>query len=243
VSPALTSKTLPIYKWANRTSDQKFQIGNVDNFAFNGAGSANAYRTYNGGMFVLTRAYANRWQAQVSYVYSETKGTVTNGSSSGVNSSQFQTPNTIVTPNSEGLVGFDRTHELKVFGGYQIPVIDVAANVYYRYLSGLPWTPFQRVSSSTFNWTGSIDMLLEPRGSRRNEAQQLIDLRLEKVFNVGDNRFGLYVDGENLFNAGFKTAVQTRNPSATISGTSVPLGGVTAVTAPRQFTFGGRWSF
>ena len=242
VKPPLTSKTLEIYRWANRTSDQKFQIGNVDDFDYVGAPNANAYRTYNGAMFVLTRSYFNRWQAQVSYVYSKTNGTVTNGGFSGISSSQFQTPNTILV-NSEGLVGFDRTHELKVFGGYQIPKIEVSANAYYRALSGTPWTPFQRVSAATFNWTSSIDLLLEPRGSRRTETQQLFDLRLEKVFNAGGNRFGIYMDAENLFNAGFETSVQTRNPSAVIGGATVLLGDVTAITVPRQITFGGRWSF
>jgi hypothetical protein len=238
----LTNQQMTIYRWANRTSDQKFEIGNVDNFAYSGAPAANAYRTYNGGMFVLSRAYANRWQAQVSYVYSETNGTVTNGAFSGITSSQFQTPN-LALVNADGLVGFDRKHELKVFAGYQIPKVEVSVNAYYRALSGTPWTPFQRVSSGTFNWTSSIDLLLEPRGSRRTESQQLIDLRLEKVVNVNGNRLGLYVDAENLFNTGFQTAVQTRNPSVSISGTSVLLGGVTAITSPRQFTFGGRWSF
>lgn len=238
----LTSQATTIYRWANRTSNQKFLITNVDDYAFAGAPAADAYRTYNGGMFVLTRAYQNRWQAQVSYVYSKTKGTVTNGAFSGITSSQFQTPN-LALINSDGLVGFDRTHEIKVFAGYQIPKLEISANAYYRYLSGTPWTPFQRVSGSTFNWTGSIDLLLEPRGSRRIEDQQLLDIRFEKVFQVGTNRLGLYLDAENLLNAGFMTGVQTRNPSATISGTSVPLGGVTAITAPRQLTFGGRWSF
>jgi hypothetical protein len=175
-------------------------------------------------------------------VDSESNGTVTNGAFSGITSSQFQTPN-LALVNADGLVGFDRKHELKVFAGYQIPKVEVSVNAYYRALSGTPWTPFQRVSSGTFNWTSSIDLLLEPRGSRRTESQQLIDLRLEKVVNVNGNRLGLYVDAENLFNTGFQTAVQTRNPSVSISGTSVLLGGVTAITSPRQFTFGGRWSF
>ena len=239
----LNGKTETIYRWANRgLIEQKYQIGNVDNFAYNGAPAANAYRTYNGGMFVLTRGYANRWQAQISYVYSETNGTVTNGTTSGISSSQFQTPN-LALVNSDGLVGNDRKHEFKAFAGYQIPKVEVAANIYYRIVSGTPWTPFQRVPSATFNWTGTIDLFLEPRGSRRIEKAQLLDLRLEKVINVGENRFGLYFDAENLLNSGFKTGVQTRNPSASISGVAVPLGGVSTITAPRQITLGGRWSF
>jgi hypothetical protein len=241
-SNPLSGQPLTIYRWANRTSDQKFFISNVDNFAFNGAPAANAYRTYNGAMFVLTRAYANRWQAQVSYVYSQTNGTVTNGSFSGISSSQFQTPNGILV-NADGPVGNDRPHEFKVFAGYQVPIVEVSANVYYRRLSGAAYTAFQRVSSSTFNWTGSIDLNVEPRGMRRGETSQVLDLRLEKVFSVRGNRLGLYLDAENLFNSGYITAYQTRYPSVSISGTNVPLGGPTAVMAPRQLTFGGRWSF
>lgn len=240
----LNGEATTIYRWTNRTpsSAQRFLITNVDNFAYNGAPPANAYRTYNGAMFVLTRGYANRWQAQVSYVYSKTKGTVTNGAFSGITSNQFHTPN-LALVNADGLVGFDRTHEFKVFAGYTIPRLEISANAYYRYLSGLPWSPFQVVGSSTFNWTNSISLPLEPRGNRRMENQQLMDLRLEKMVGIGANRFGLYLDAENLFNAGFMTGVQARNPSATIAGTAVPLGGFTSITAPRQLTFGARWSF
>ena len=63
-------------------------------------------------------------------------------------------------------------------------------------------------------------------------------LDVETRFAAGDT-----VDAENLLNGGYQTGVQTRNPSATISGTSIPLGGVTSIMSPRQFTFGGRWSF
>ena len=262
----LTGKTETIYKLTSPALSQlKYQIGNVDNFAYNGAPPADAYRTYNGAMFVLQRALMNRWQAQISYVYSKTKGTVTNSGFAGVSSSQFQTPN-LVHVNTDGLVGNDRTHEFKAFAGYQIPKIEVAANIYYRALSGTPWAPFQRVAASNFNWSGSLDLNLEPRGSRRTgcwyptglssetgcKMQQVFDLRLEKVFNVRDNRFGLYMDAENLFNSAFPTGVQTRNPQATVNyvnaagapaSTVVLLGNPTTINTARQITFGGRWSF
>ena len=238
----LTNQASTIYRWANRNSDQKFLITNIDGFQYNGAPKVNAYRDYNGAMFVLSRGMANRWHGQLSYVYSKTEGTVTNSAFGSVSSTQFHTPN-LAFYNTDGLVGFDRTHEIKVFAGYQIPKIEVAANVYYRALSGTPWSPFQRVSSGTFNWTGSIDLLLEKRGNRRMESVQIVDLRLEKVFNVNSNRFGLYLDAENLFNQGFMTGVQQRNPSSSISGVTVLLGSPTALNAARQLTFGGRWSF
>ena len=276
----LAGGSLTYYKWQNRFStdnngnvicnfppcvEQKFQIGNVDHFAYDGAPAVNAYRTYNGAMFVLQRALMNRWQAQISYVYSKTKGTVTNGGTSGVSGSQFQTPNAVLI-NADGLVGFDRTHEFKAFAGYQIPVVEISANLYFRALSPVPWTPFTRLSSGTLNWTGSVDVNLEPRGSRRNgclyptglssetgcKLQKVFDLRLEKVFNVRDHRFGLYMDAENLFNSAFPTSVQTRNPSGAVNyvdaqghaaQTTVLLGNPLTLNVARQITFGGRWSF
>ena len=44
-------------------------------------------------------------------------------------------------------------------------------------------------------------------------------------------------------NAGGVTTRNTRYPSASIAGNTVLFGGATAVTAPRQITFGVRWSF
>ena len=122
------------------------------------------------------------------------------------------------------------------------------------------------VSAATFNWTGSLDLNLEPRGSRRTgchypsglssktncSLQKVFDLRLEKVVNVGANRLGLYMDAENLFNSGFPTGVQTRNPSGGVNyigpdgkpaSTTVLLGNPLTLNVARQITFGGRWSF
>ena len=264
----LTGKVETIYRWTNRPSSLNnvgLQIGNVDNFPYNGAPPANAYRTYDAGMLVLTRAYQNRWQAQVSYVYAKTKGTVTNARLPEITSVQFQTPN-LAHVNADGLVGLDRPHEFKAFAGYQIPVIEVSATMFFRAASGTPWTPFARVNAGTFNWLSSLDVNLEPQGSRRTSCsypsgrssetdcrlQKVLDLRLEKAINVGANRLGLYVDAENLFNSGYATSVQTRYPQAPVAyvnaagkpaSTAVLLGSPLAISAPRQFTFGGRWSF
>ena len=53
---------------------QRFQIDNLDTVTYPGAGSIEADRDYHAGMFVLGRRFANRWQAQVSYVYSRRPG-------------------------------------------------------------------------------------------------------------------------------------------------------------------------
>ncbi len=183
-------ETLTLYRWANRTSTPQFLIQNVDDFNFmspTGAvlGNTNAYRDYRGLMFVLSRALKNRWQAQLSYVYSTTKGNVNNDGAEGAGlSTTFENPNYALV-NSEGDLGFDRTHEMKLFLGYQIPKVEVGLNAYLHAWSGRPWQGYATVSRSVVNMPSNINPWVEPRGTNRNEVETLVDLRAEKVFPVG----------------------------------------------------------
>jgi Carboxypeptidase regulatory-like domain len=248
VNNAKTGQPLTIYEWANANpATQRFSIRNVDDATFVGAngqpiGSADPTREYNGLMLVLTRPIENRWQAQLSYVLSKTEGRVTSGATAGVSSGQFETPNTILI-NRDGLVPLDRRHEFKGFVGYQVPWIEVGLNAVYRGTSGVTYTPFTRYASGTIDWTSSVDVQIEPQGTYRVDPLHIVDLRLEKVFRAGFNRFGVYADFENLFNVGTAITAQNRYPSAAISGNTVLFGSATAVTSARQATFGARWSF
>jgi hypothetical protein len=238
-----TGAAMTIYQWQNRAAiEQQFRISNVTNVDYTGAGSVETYRDYNGMMFVLGRNFSNRWQAQASYVYSKTTGNVTSGTTAGVSNSNFETPNTILI-NRDGRVPLDRPHEFKLFAGYQIPKVELLVNGYYRGLSGQTYTPFSRQAAGRVNWTASVDVYLEELGSSRNDSLNLFDLRVEKVFNMGVNRLGVYMDFENLFNAGIVTTRNDRFPSTTVSGNVIDFGDPTAVTPARQATFGFRWSF
>jgi hypothetical protein len=206
-------------------------------------GTVDAYRTYDGVMIVFQRALRNRWQAQFSYVWSQTKGTMDNDGGEGVTSYNFETPNNALV-NRDGFASYDRTHEVKIYAGYQIPKIEVMVGGYYRYLSGLPWTAYARVGGSTINYPSSVNVNIEPRGSRRGDSYGVVDLRAEKVFNAGIHRFGIYLDLSNLFNDGTVTGFQARYPSASIGGTTVQFGDPAAVgSSARQMTLGLRWSF
>lgn len=239
----LTSQPMTIYTWGNRAAiTQRFQIDNLETVTYPGAGSVDAERDYNAGMFVLSRRFANRWQAQASYVYSKTAGTVTSASQAAFASSLFETPNTSLI-NRDGRVPLDRPHEFKLFAGYQVPVVEVSLNASFRGTSGTTYTPFNRVSATRANWTASQDIQLETQGSRRNDPIRILDLRLEKVFSFDVHRFGIYADVENAFNNGVVTARNARFPSVGISGNTVLFGSATAVTAARQITIGARWSF
>jgi hypothetical protein len=238
------------YRWANRSATaDNTTVTNYAGFRYvdpsgNVLGTADPYREYKGVMFVLTKSWSNRWQGQFSYVWSEAKGDVGNAGRAGFGGVAFRNPNTAIT-NTDGYLENDRTHEFKAFGGYQIPKIEVAVNAYYRGVSGRTYTPVANVSgsSSVLNWTGSLNIFMEPRGSRRYEAEHIVDLRAEKVFNVGIHRFGVFMDVANLFNNDTVIAVQTRVPSRSILGNTVLFDSPTALVGARQLTFGGRWSF
>jgi hypothetical protein len=144
----------------------------------------------------------------------------------------------------------DRTHEIKVFGTWQIPKIEVGLNAYYRYMSGRTWTAFQRFSGSAINWPGfgsqGRQPWLEPRGSRRLDAESYLDLRLEKIFNLGagTDRIAVYADVQNLLNAGTIIATNGRYPEVSIGGYDEPIafGDPTTIIGPRRWLLGARWS-
>jgi hypothetical protein len=66
-----------------------------------------------------------------------------------------------------------------------------------------------------------------------------VDVRAEKVFDIQGNRFGVYADMVNLFNANGVTARIGTYPS---SG-GIPFLAPNGIQGARQITFGGRWSF
>jgi hypothetical protein len=249
----LTGQPYTVYAWANRTDVPQFTISNIDTVTYqlndgSTVTSPKAARKYRGAMFVLQRALKDHWQAQISYVLSKTTGTINNSTSAGISSGQFETPNNALI-NSDGPTAFDVRHEFKLFGSYQIPKVDVMASAYWLVTSGTPYVGNARFSASSLNWTSSQTINIEKPGSHYNDTLNTVDMRFEKLVNVASNRFGVYADVSNLFNAGIVTARQTRYPSLTLTnpttGDSVPVayGDPRSMNAARQVTFGVRWSF
>jgi hypothetical protein len=266
-APGTTSNniggTIPIYSWDNDSIPEQYLIQNVDKVSYNltngGTLTPNVYRHYQGLMFVLQRTFKNRWQGQFSWVISNTKGTISNGGENEFYGRQFETPNTIVGM-YDGPTVYDRRHEIKIFAGYQIPKIEVMASGYWRYLSPWPYAATRSKTGGTFNWVRSLTLNLNERGSSAPDPttgesvfqytgrESRLDLRLEKVFNYGIHRFGVYADIANLFNQGAVTGVAARYPDTSLtdySGNDFTLnfGGPTSIQVARQVTFGVRWSF
>ncbi len=243
----LTNQPLTVYRWNNRPVGEQYLITNYAGFQYlapDGSviGTANPFRKYYSALFVLQKAMTHRWAGQISYVWSRTNGTVDNNGNENQQGTQFQTPN-LALINADGFVTNDRTHELKTYVSYQIPVIEVGLNAYHRFTSGTRYTPVQRLAGSVINYSASVDVFLEPFGSRRNDNLSIVDLRAEKLFTAGVNRFGVYLDIANLLNADTITSRQPRYPNRSITGFPVLFGDPTVVTPARQATVGVRWSF
>ncbi len=267
-APNYPSRTVGAYTWANRSASRDtLLITNTDGFQFldpsgNVLGTLDANRKYRAAMFTIEKAYSNRWRGSLSYVYSKSDGTIDNTSESLFNPfARFSQTPTLALINAQGKLTNDRPHELKVYAGFQIPKVEVAVNAAWRTLSGRTYTPFQRFASSAINFSATSYYFgsssgrqpnLEPRGDRRLPMENYLDLRLEKVFQVGGrkDRIAVYADFLNLFNKGTVIGVLSRVPNTSVllpdgSGESVPVAfeAPSAIISPRQVILGARWSF
>jgi hypothetical protein len=179
-------------------------------------------------------------------VLAKAEGNVDNtGFGNWLGGNGWVSPNTGST-NSFGELTNSRRHEIKLYGTYQIPKIEVMLSPAYTGLSGRPYTPYTQPGSSTLNIPGSSSrrqILLEPRGTERNDFYHEFDLRAEKVFEMSGHRFGVFADIMNMFNTASITSRQTRYPSTSIGGNTVLYKAPTGVQGARQVTFGARWSF
>jgi hypothetical protein len=242
----LTGQPFTAYNWVNQSaSNESFTVTNPEGFQYLGTNGSvidtvDPRRNYKGLMLVLTNSLRGRFGYQFSYVLSKSEGNVDNGSASAyLGGSTFTSPNNLI--NSYGELSNSRRHEVKTYFTYRIPKVDVMLGGNYTGFSGRPYHASAIYTSKELSVGGSArrTILLEPRGSRRNDFYNQVDLRLEKAFQVQTNRFGIYADLVNLFNTNTVTSRQGTYPS---SG-GIDFAAPTGIQGARQVTFGVRWMF
>ncbi|HYH47752.1 MAG TPA: TonB-dependent receptor [Thermoanaerobaculia bacterium] len=206
-------------------------------------------RSYEGVIVTLTRRLKDNWQMLLSYVYSKSEGTTDNQSFSSTGggnagpSSYLDTPNSLV--NWDGRLSHDQTHQVKLQGSYLIPRLNLALSGNYTYHTGDTWTPRANclltdpdgdgeVSCHSFA-QGAVRYFAEPRGSRRLEARNELDLRGEWKLPLGTGEMGFMLDVFNVTNQGRADAVEDRD--------GPNLGAAQTSNFPRSYRLGVRYNF
>lgn len=165
------------------------------------------YRKYGGLEILFNKRFSNHWQLMASYVYSKTHGTIDNGTADDINyGGGTNDPNFYI--NANGNATYDPTHMIKIQASYLVPVVDLNVSASFHGITGTGWTP--RYRTSLLN-QGRVTFFLEPRGSEHYPMEKVLDIRLEKIFNIAQKyRLGLLFDVFNVFNAHTITSWGTR---------------------------------
>jgi carboxypeptidase family protein/TonB-dependent receptor-like protein len=186
-----------------------------------------AFRRYNGLQFVLQKRFDARWQFLGSYTASKTEGTVNTGQGEsaaiGPDTGQtgvFANPNRAI--NRLGNAEHDFTHQFKLEGTYRLQNwggVDFSA--VYLVVSG---GAYGRTITITGLAQGNETVRVEPRGTRRTETLNELDLRVVKTIPFGrrSQSLSVFVEGFNMLNQG-TSIMRFGNPVFEASGTNFGL--------------------
>ncbi len=203
------------------------------------------YRKYQGLEVLFNKRFSNRWQFLASFLYSVCKGTIDNGQADDIGWNTRRSmiagdPNYWI--NADGHSTFDPTYQIKVQGTYVLP-LDISLSAYYHAVTGQSWTQEFRTKTLA---QGRVTFFTQPRGTNHYPMSHLLDMRLEKIFTVGQKyRLGVILDAFNLFNQNTITSWGTRigydwNPGEVPSGDGHDI---TGIVQPRQVRVGVRLIF
>jgi outer membrane receptor protein involved in Fe transport len=188
------------------------------------------FRRYDGLEIVANKRFTNKFSVSGSFVYSKTKGNEPNNRLADLAFEGFlDDPNQRINFTGHSLN--DPTFAWKIVGNYALPW-GINSGWYLRHSSGDTWTP---LFGARLN-QGFIRILAEPVGSRRLAAQNLLDLRFEKEFQIQRGQVRFTADVFNVFNSDAPTAVENRLEFRN-------FGLPTSLVNPRQIRLGIRYTF
>jgi outer membrane receptor protein involved in Fe transport len=192
-----TGEPATFYEMNDSFGDYGFLFQNVPGTA----------RKYTGLEFKLTKRMSHRWATQTSYVYSHGVGILNTSRDQSTGFSGFyDDPNSMI--NAYGRLDFQREHLVKVQGTYMGPW-GLTVSGYYQFGSGVPYTRLLRTYEAGLGnlYQGGVTIFAEPRGTHELPDQHLLDLRIEKAFNLGKGQIAAQIDIYNVFNNNQATSV------------------------------------
>lgn len=171
---------------------------------------------YKSFAFTLNKRYSKNWMMNASLTWSKNEG-INQGSHStsrGVGGTAIialynlrfgKDPNDWI--NSKGAMPHDLTWVFKLQMAYTLPW-DITASANYIHMTGQPIPTFVRITVNQ----GLRKILAEPRGGDRFEPLSVLDLRLQKTFNLHKTaRLSALIDIFNVFNVNTVTGYRSYN--------------------------------
>jgi len=192
-----TGKSVTFYEMNSDFGNSSFVYTNIP-------GTARKYRALE---LKLNKRISHHWAMQTSYVWSKGEGILnTSRDQSGAYSSYYDDPNVMI--NAYGRLDFQREHLVKVQATYQGP-LGINVGAYYQFGSGVPYTRTIRTYEAGLGelWQGAVTINAEQRGTYKLPDQHLLDVRVEKSFNIWKGQLGFQVDIYNVFNNNQTTGI------------------------------------
>jgi hypothetical protein len=201
----------------------------------------NFLQTYKGLEITLNKRLSNRWQMLAGYTLAKTE----------INNITVATsPNALInaTGNVTDANAPDRPNQFKLTGMYVLPWQDVILSGNLSIQQGPPIT--RQISRAVGFATNQI-INLEPLGNTRLDTLTKIDLRVGKVFKLGDRRsLEGSIDLDNLLNADTIWSVRSRTEATTFTdpttgqrATLQQFLSPVAILAPRSVVFRAAFKF
>lgn len=192
--------------------------------------------SYQGLDVVLHRRTSERFIIYMTFTATQAAGESNPGNTEwenddGVIGALYADPNTLI--NARGRLRFDRAYTARI--GFQLDLPwNFRLGSVTKYYDGQPFARWIVVGD--FN-QGPFTIQAHPRGKARYEFNMNVDLRLEKIFDLGGQRLRIILDGFNLTNFNLATEEnQWTRPE-------FPLRYATEIQAPRVVRLGLSYEF
>jgi len=180
-------------------------VGTAEHFITNPPDYEQIYQAV---MLTLYKRYSHNWMLNASLAYSKSEGLNNTGKATGSGQQAIiwygdylgRDPNEYI--NARGRMPSDRPWIIKVQAGYTFPW-DILAGFNWIYQTGRPYLSFTGFSLNQ----GWRKVIAEPRGDDRFPDSSIMDLRLQKTFNIsGTVKFHAIFDVWNVLNSGTVTS-------------------------------------
>jgi hypothetical protein len=226
-------------------------------------GGKKAKRLFQGVQLTFNKRYSNRWQLMGSLLWNSSSGVAArnkrqdqdyNLEGSNIWSDHWVSGVNQLVNNMEGPLPFTPRFEFKLNGNYTIPVIEVDFGLRFRMHTGRPVVVLQEIGSrikessdltdaefmahAVLTTGGTQIVAQDPKKPLYMPALKILDLRLEKAFNLGPGKLHFIFDVFNVFNSQDVTNAYTKK----IEGSDT-IGQITGIVAPRKLRAGIMYEF